>query len=851
MSDTMDTDAMNPEQPSGGKPQGDGPGYDSSSIQILEGLEAVRKRPGMYIGDTSDGTGLHHLVFETVDNSVDEALAGYCDEILVTIHADESISVRDNGRGIPTDVKWDDKHDPKRSAAEIVMTELHAGGKFDQNSYKVSGGLHGVGVSCVNALSRWLKLTINRNGKTHFIEFERGVPKDRVIEEKDGVAISPIKVLGDTTRRGTEVHFLADDTIFSKVEYHYETLSKRLRELSFLNNGVRIRLQDLRNNKEEDFAFAGGVSGFVEYINRAKNVLHPNIFHIRGEKDGVTVEAALQWNDGYNEQVLCFTNNIPQRDGGTHLTGLRAAMTRVINKYIEENEIARKAKVDTSGDDMREGLTCVLSVKVPEPKFSSQTKDKLVSSEVRAPVEDVIARGLETYLLEKPNDAKIICSKIVEAARAREAARKARDMTRRKGVLDGIGLPGKLADCQERDPAKSELFIVEGDSAGGSAKQGRDRKFQAILPLRGKVLNVEKARFDKLLASEQVATLITVLGTGIGSGLGSDDFKIEKLRYHRVIIMTDADVDGSHIRTLLLTFFYRQMPELIERGYIYIAQPPLYKIKQGREERYLKDDFELDQYMLNLSMMQAALVPARDAEPISGDALAAIARKYVMADAVVERLSRLMDHDTLHELMDGLALNLDSADEAHASAERLQAALLKNVHQISRSLAPAVEVTAHADESGEKWHLRVIRHLHGNQKVSIITQDFLKSSDYKVLSDVAQTLRGLVGEGAEVRRGEGEKVRSQPVGSFREAMRWLLADAEKGVSRQRYKGLGEMNAEQLWETTMDVNARRLLKVQIEDAIAADQIFTTLMGDNVEPRRVFIEENALGAQNIDV
>ena len=851
MSDTMDTDAMNPEQSSGGKPQGDGPGYDSSSIQILEGLEAVRKRPGMYIGDTSDGTGLHHLVFETVDNSVDEALAGYCDEILVTIHADESISVRDNGRGIPTDVKWDDKHDPKRSAAEIVMTELHAGGKFDQNSYKVSGGLHGVGVSCVNALSRWLKLTINRNGKTHFIEFERGVPKDRVIEEKDGVAISPIKVLGDTTRRGTEVHFLADDTIFSKVEYHYETLSKRLRELSFLNNGVRIRLQDLRNNKEEDFAFAGGVSGFVEYINRAKNVLHPNIFHIRGEKDGVTVEAALQWNDGYNEQVLCFTNNIPQRDGGTHLTGLRAAMTRVINKYIEENEIARKAKVDTSGDDMREGLTCVLSVKVPEPKFSSQTKDKLVSSEVRAPVEEVIARGLETYLLEKPNDAKIICSKIVEAARAREAARKARDMTRRKGVLDGIGLPGKLADCQERDPARSELFIVEGDSAGGSAKQGRDRKFQAILPLRGKVLNVEKARFDKLLASEQVATLITVLGTGIGSGLGSDDFKIEKLRYHRVIIMTDADVDGSHIRTLLLTFFYRQMPELIERGYIYIAQPPLYKIKQGREERYLKDDFELDQYMLNLSMMQASLVPARDAEPITGDALAAIARKYVMADAVVERLSRLMDHDTLHELMDGLALNLDSADEAHASAERLQAALLKNVHQISRSLAPAVEVTAHADESGEKWHLRIVRHLHGNQKVSIITQDFLKSSDYKVLSDVAQTLRGLVGEGAEVRRGEGDKVRSQPVGSFREAMRWLLADAEKGVSRQRYKGLGEMNAEQLWETTMDVNARRLLKVQIEDAIAADQIFTTLMGDNVEPRRVFIEENALGAQNIDV
>ena len=829
---------------------GEGPGYDSSSIQILEGLEAVRKRPGMYIGDTSDGTGLHHLVFETVDNSVDEALAGYCDEIIVTIHADESISVKDNGRGIPTDVKWDDKHDPKRSAAEIVMTELHAGGKFDQNSYKVSGGLHGVGVSCVNALSRWLRLTIHRNGKTHFIEFERGVPADRLVEERDGVAISPIRVTGETTRRGTEVQFLADDTIFSKVEYHYETLSKRLRELSFLNNGVRIRLVDLRNNKEEDFAFAGGVAGFVEYINHAKNVLHPNIFHIRGEKDGVTVEAALQWNDGYNEQVLCFTNNIPQRDGGTHLTGLRAAMTRVINKYIEENEIAKKAKVDPSGDDMREGLTCVLSVKVPEPKFSSQTKDKLVSSEVRAPVEDVIARGLETYLLEKPNDAKIICGKIVEAARAREAARKARDMTRRKGVLDGIGLPGKLADCQERDPAKSELFIVEGDSAGGSAKQGRDRKFQAILPLRGKVLNVEKARFDKLLASEQVTTLITVLGTGIGSGMGADDFKIEKLRYHRVIIMTDADVDGAHIRTLLLTFFYRQMPELIERGYVYIAQPPLYKIKQGREERYLKDDFELKQYMLNLSMMQAALVPSEGAEAISGDTLSTIARKYVTAEAVVDRLARHMDEETLHALMDGLAPDLSDEAQAEASAQRLQAALQKG-GQAASLLSPPVTVTAHVDERGEHRHLRITRHMHGNQKVSVLSSDFLQSSDYRVLNDMGQTLSGLIGEGAVIRRGEGDKIRSQPVGSFREAMKWLLADAERSVSRQRYKGLGEMNAEQLWETTMDVNARRLLKVQIEDAIAADQIFTTLMGDNVEPRRVFIEENALGAQNIDV
>ena len=833
MSDTMDTDAMNPEQSSGGKPQGDGPGYDSSSIQILEGLEAVRKRPGMYIGDTSDGTGLHHLVFETVDNSVDEALAGYCDEILVTIHADESISVRDNGRGIPTDVKWDDKHDPKRSAAEIVMTELHAGGKFDQNSYKVSGGLHGVGVSCVNALSRWLKLTINRNGKTHFIEFERGVPKDRVIEEKDGVAISPIKVLGDTTRRGTEVHFLADDTIFSKVEYHYETLSKRLRELSFLNNGVRIRLQDLRNNKEEDFAFAGGVSGFVEYINRAKNVLHPNIFHIRGEKDGVTVEAALQWNDGYNEQVLCFTNNIPQRDGGTHLTGLRAAMTRVINKYIEENEIARKAKVDTSGDDMREGLTCVLSVKVPEPKFSSQTKDKLVSSEVRAPVEEVIARGLETYLLEKPNDAKIICSKIVEAARAREAARKARDMTRRKGVLDGIGLPGKLADCQERDPAKSELFIVEGDSAGGSAKQGRDRKFQAILPLRGKVLNVEKARFDKLLASEQVATLITVLGTGIGSGLGSDDFKIEKLRYHRVIIMTDADVDGSHIRTLLLTFFYRQMPELIERGYIYIAQPPLYKAKYGKQERYLKDELEKDQWLLGLALEKAKIVS--DGRTIEGAELADTAKQFLLAKTVIEQESRFVDELVLRAMLHASPIDLTSSENADKAVAELSGLLDEKEVALER-------IEGH---EGNRF-IKITRKLHGNVMVSYIEPKFLNSKAYQTLTQTAAALKGLVGEGAKLYKGENE----YDVDSFETALNILLQNAQKGMSIQRYKGLGEMNPEQLWETTMDPAVRRLLKVRIEDAIAADEVFVTLMGDEVEPRRAFIENNALIAQNID-
>ncbi|WP_395060929.1 DNA topoisomerase (ATP-hydrolyzing) subunit B [Paraburkholderia silvatlantica] len=811
--------------------------YGASSIQILEGLEAVRKRPGMYIGDTSDGTGLHHLVFEVLDNSIDEALAGYCNDIHVVIHADNSISITDNGRGIPTDVKMDDKHDPKRSAAEIVMTELHAGGKFDQNSYKVSGGLHGVGVSCVNALSSFLRLTVRRDGKKHFMEFHRGVPQNRVLEERDGHAVSPMQLLGDTENRGTEVHFMADETIFGSVEYHYDILAKRIRELSFLNNGVRIRLTDQRTGKEDDFAFAGGVKGFVEYINKQKQVLHPNIFYVSSEKDGVGVEVAMQWNDSYNESVLCFTNNIPQRDGGTHLTGLRAAMTRVINKYIADNEIAKKAKVETSGDDMREGLSCVLSVKVPEPKFSSQTKDKLVSSEVRAPVEDVVAKALEEFLLETPNDAKTICGKIVDAARARDAARKAREMTRRKGVLDGVGLPGKLADCQEKDPAKSEVYIVEGDSAGGSAKQGRDRKFQAILPLRGKVLNVEKARYDKLLSSEQIVTLITALGCGIGK----DDYNLDKLRYHRIIIMTDADVDGAHIRTLLLTFFYRQMPEMIERGYVYIAQPPLYKLKAGKDERYLKDDSELNAHMLRLALQGSELVPNEGATPISGDALGELARSYQLARGVVDRLSRLYDERALEAIMDGVAIDLSSEASTEASARALEAQLRDD------PLKPEVSVVPMYDQVREQRSLRVERRHHGNVKVSVIDEEFQLTADYQQLVNTANTFKGLIGKNAVIKRGE----RSMAVNDFKSAMKWLIADAERNVSKQRYKGLGEMNPGQLWETTMDPTVRRLLRVQIEDAIAADGIFTTLMGDDVEPRRAFIESNALRAGNIDV
>ena len=791
--------------------------YGADSIQVLEGLEAVRKRPGMYIGDTQDGSGLHHMVFEVLDNAIDEALAGHCDKITVTIHADNSVSVADNGRGMPTGIH------PKegRSAAEVIMTVLHAGGKFDNNSYKISGGLHGVGVSVVNALSDWLRLTIWREGKEHFVEF------------RHGEAVEPLKVVGDCPagKHGTRVQFLASEDTFGLVEYKFDILAKRIRELSFLNNGVGIELTDKRDGKHENFAFSGGVAGFVQYMNRNKTPLHDKVFYAFGEKDGMSVECAMQWNDSYQENVQCFTNNIPQRDGGTHLTALRQVMTRTINQYIEANEIAKKAKIETAGDDMREGLTCILSVKLPDPKFSSQTKDKLVSSEIGPVVNEVLSAALHDFLEENPNDAKIITGKIIDAARAREAARKAREITRRKGVMDGLGLPGKLADCQEKDPALSELYLVEGDSAGGSAKQGRDRKFQAILPLKGKILNVEKARFEKMLASQEVATLITALGTSIGK----EEFNLEKLRYHRIIIMTDADVDGAHIRTLLLTFFYRQMPELIERGYVYIAQPPLYKAKHGKQERYLKDEAEKDEFLLGLAVDKARIESA--GRVIEGAELAKTARKFLKARSTIAQESRVIDAAVLRALLDVPAVSL--ADEAAAQAAIAALSAVLQHEEV------ALEHVA-GQEGGH--FLKITRKLHGNVMVSYLDQKFLDSKAYQTLSSTAAALAALeFSAPLQVFKGDAEPLQAA---SFEDALDLLLAGAQKGLMIQRYKGLGEMNPEQLWETTMDPTVRRLLKVRIEDAIAADEVFVTLMGDEVEPRRAFIENNALVAQNID-